>query len=135
MLKIVLSNLKDAYLIQSHNPISDAHSFIMDSAAMDVRNVGGAAKFTTGKDSSEFRVFSSLKSRGTENIFSHSIGTLNSLSNYPPSLSRKIHTSSSNSMSSLDAVTSSKALLRYESCNCKSLFLIKILNEIFIIDG
>ena len=103
---------------ESNISISDAHSFIMDSAAMDVRNVGGAAKFTSGKDSSEFRVCSSLKSRGTENIFSHSIGTLNSLSNYPPSLSRKIHTSSSNSMSSLDAVTSSKALLRYKSCTC-----------------
>ena len=86
----------------------------MDSAATDVKNVGGAAKFPSGKDSSEFRVCSSLRSRGNDNIFSHSIGTLNSLNNYPPSLSRKIHTSSSNSMSSLDAVTSSKALLRYK---------------------
>ena len=83
----------------------------MDSAASDVKNVGGAAKFGSKKENNDFRLHSSSRNRN-ENIFSNSIGTLNSLSNFPPSLSRKIHTSSSNSMSSLDAVTSSKALLR-----------------------
>ena len=91
--------------------IADGPSIFVDSAASDVKNVGGAAKFGSKMEPHDFRLHSSSRNRN-ENIFSNSIGTLNSLNNFPPSLSRKIHTSSSNSMSSLDAVTSSKALLR-----------------------
>ena len=82
----------------------------IDSAANEVANVGGAIK--NSEMSGKLREFQlkSPTSKRDDNLFSHSIGALNSL--HYASLSRKHRTPSSNSMSSLDAASSTKALLR-----------------------
>ena len=88
---------------------AEGTSVLVDSVAANVKNVGGGVKLPSKKEEHESRM-RSFSRNAQGHLFSHSIGTLNSL-NYPP-LSRKNCNSSSNSMSSLDAVSSTKALIR-----------------------
>ena len=92
-------------------PITDYPSVNADHLAPDVSNVGGATAFSKQKASYDLKFPPSPNDRsGT--VFSHSVGTINSL-NYPASSTKpKMHHSSSNSMSSLDALNSSDPLKR-----------------------
>lgn len=102
------------YLKLPNNSI-EGSSAVVDSAANEVENVGGAIKTRelSTADKLRYLQLSTSTQKPDDNLFSHSIGgALNSL--HYASLSRKNRTSSSNSMSSLDAASSTKALLRLE---------------------
>ena len=92
-------------------PITDYPSVKVDHLASDVSNVGGATAFSKQKGSYDLNFPPSPKDRnGT--VFSHSVGTINSLAYPTSSTKHKMHHSSSNSMSSLDALNSNDPLKR-----------------------
>ena len=92
-------------------PITDYPSVKVDHLASDVSNVGGATAFSKQKGSYDLKFPPSPKDRnGT--VFSNSVGTINSLAYPMSSIKHKIHHSSSNSMSSLDALNSNDPLKR-----------------------
>ena len=91
--------------------ITDYPSVKVDHLASDVSNVGGATAFSKQKGSCDLKFPPSPKDRnGT--VFSHSVGTINSLAYPTSSTKHKMHHSSSNSMSSLDALNSKDPLKR-----------------------
>ena len=92
-------------------PITEYPSVKVDHLASDVSNVGGATAFSKQKGSYDLKFPPSPKDRnGT--VFSHSVGTINSLAYPTSSTKHKMHHSSSNSMSSLDALNSKDPLKR-----------------------
>ena len=92
-------------------PITDHPSVKVDHLASDVSNVGGATAFYKQKESYDLKFPPSPKDRnGT--VFSHSVGTINSLAYPTSSTKHKMHHSSSNSISSLDALNSKDPLKR-----------------------